>query len=175
LERGEFGELSKEAAKSRRQLAMNLKTDTVLDDLWQRNRSPMLRRACLMMKQMVHTNSLHRMGMLAEDMIRHFQTMRERSQTFALQKYTLMFGALLVPLIMNTALGLLDGMGGVLDDPSVAEAVSFSASVVPPYLVIYAMIASSAIADAEGRRSLAALYFLGMAGLSLVTFYFISF
>jgi Flp pilus assembly protein TadB len=173
LQRGGFGALSEEAAKSRRQLSMNLRTEAVLDDLWQRNGSGMLRKACVMMKQMMLTNSLDRMGMLAEDMIRHFQMRRERSQIFAMQKYTLMFGALLVPLIMNSALSLLGSMGDLLKDSSVADASAFSSSIVPPYLILYAIIASSAIADAEGKRSSAALYFMVLAGAGILTFEFI--
>jgi len=173
IENGSFGALSEEASKSRRQLAMNVKIDSVLDDMWQRNPSVMLKKTCRMMKQMFHTNALNRLDMLAEDIIRHFQIRRERSQVFALQKYTLILGALLVPLIMGTALGLLESMGGLLDDGSVNESVAFSHSVVPPYLMLYAMIASAAIADAEGKKSLAASYFLGLAAASLLTFHFI--
>lgn len=173
IENGSFGALSEEASKSRRQLAMNVKLDSVLDDMWQRNPSTMLKKTCMMMKQMFHTNTLNRLDMLAEDIIRHFQIRRERSQVFALQKYTLMLGALLVPLIMNTALSLLESMGGLLDDGSVGEAVAFSQLVVPPYLMLYAMIASAAIADAEGKKSLAVFYFLGLAAVSLLTFHFI--
>ncbi|MBU0532271.1 hypothetical protein KKB44_02135 [Candidatus Micrarchaeota archaeon] len=173
LENG-FGALSEEAKTSRRQLDMNLRIDVVLDDLWQRNNSEVLKRVCKMMRHMVHTNKLNRLDMLADDIIRYFQIKRERSQVFALQKYTLLFGAVLVPLIMNSTLHLLESMGGLLDDSSVAEAVSFSSSIVPPYLILYAVICSAAIADAEEKKSTAALYFLGMAAIGLFTFHFIS-
>lgn len=174
IERGGHGALSVEAGKSRRQLAMNVKADAVLQDLWARNPSPMLRRACLMMKQMMATNSLDRMNVLADDMIRAFQAKRERSQMLALQKYTLLAGGLLVPLILRMTLGLLESIGSLLGSDGSRELLSCAASVIPPYLVIYATLASAAIADSEGRKSAAAMYFLAIAAAALAVFYFIT-
>jgi pilus assembly protein TadC len=197
MENGGYGALSLEAGKSRAQVAMNVRLDSVLDDLWQRNPSPMLKRTCMMMKQMMDTNSIHRLDMLAEDMTKAFQTVRERSQMFAMQKYTLIFGAVLIPLIMKMTMGLLGSIGGLLEDGgmdagfgglggfgtdsgtgdgtgSIAEIVRFALSIVPPYLVIYAIIASAAIADAEGKRSSAAWYFIALCAASLLIFHFIN-
>jgi Flp pilus assembly protein TadB len=174
IEGGGHGAISEEAAKARRQLAMNLKTDAVLEDFGNRNRSPMVWRACNMMKQMIATNSLDRLSALAEDMIASFQLKRERSQMFSMQKYTLMAGALLIPAILKTALKLLGSMGGLFGDGSAGATIAFASSIVPPYLVIYALISSAVIADSEGRKSSAALYFLGLAAASLLAFHFIN-
>ena len=43
-----------EAKKSRRQLKMNVKIDQVLDDFWKRNASQMLKRACIMIEEMIN-------------------------------------------------------------------------------------------------------------------------
>ena len=174
IENGGTGALSKEAAKSKRQLSMNIKIDDVLDDLWKRNCSSMLKRTCLMIKQMIATNSLDRLSMLADDIIAIFQIKRERSQIFALQKYTLIFGAFLIPLIIKMTLHLLESMSGLFNDATVSETIAFAASVVPPYLVIYAMICSASIADAEGKKSVATIYFLVLALIGLLTFHFIN-
>jgi pilus assembly protein TadC len=195
IEKGGYGALSQEAKKSKAQLMMNVRLETVLDDLWARNGSLMLKRSCMMMKQMIDTNSLHRLNMLAEDITKAFQTMRERSQMFAMQKYTLLFGAILIPLIMKMTIGLLGSIGTLMDGDAglgiagggsslvsassgtggdIAAMVSLALSIVPPYLIIYSLIASSAIADAEGKRSQAAMYFLGMCATSLVIFHFIN-
>lgn len=171
IEKGGHGALSDEAAKSRSQLAMNLKVDAVLDDLWKRNPSAMMRRVCLMMRQMMRTNSLDRLSALGEDIIATFQIKRERSQMLALQKYTLVFGALLIPLILRMTLYLLQSMNGLFQDDAMAGTLSFAASIVPPYLVIYAIICSAVIADAEGKKSSAALYFLGLTAMSLAAFF----
>lgn len=205
MESGGHGAMSEEAAKSGRQLAMNLKSDAVLDDFGARTRSAMVRRAALMMKQMVATNSLDRLSALADDMLAAFQVKRERAQMFAMQKYTLMAGALLIPLILKTALALLGSMGGLFSGAvvpgadgsggmgvgtdaegadvdgtggpgtaTVAATVAFASSMVPPYLVIYALVCSAVIADAEGKRSSAAFYFAVLAAAGLLAFHFIN-
>lgn len=171
FEEGEFGELSNEAKKSRRQIKMNVKMDKVLEDFWERNNSSMLKRACIMIEEMIATNSLDRLSMLAEDIISGFQIKREHAQLFSLQKYTLIFGALLVPLILKITLYLLDGISSLMEETAV---IGFAAALVPPYLVIYATIASIAIAEGEGKRSSSAIYLLLLSVASLATFHFIS-
>jgi Flp pilus assembly protein TadB len=199
VESGGYGPLSEEAGKSRAQLEMNVRLGEALEDLWLRNRSPMLKRTCLMLRHMIESNSIDRLGMLADDMTKALNTVRERAQTFAMQKYTLMFGALLIPLIMKMTICLLGSIGGMLaggsgagsgiaggsgmdsgvggsfgiisgsgDDISVM--VAYALSIVPPYLVIYAMIASAAISDAEGKRSAGGIYFALMCLISLAIF-----
>lgn len=171
---GGHGALSEEAAKSARQLALNIKGDAVLDDFAARIPSVMARRAALVIRQMVATNSLDRLGALADDMLAAFQIKRERGQMFAMQKYTLAAGALLIPLILKMTLKLLDGMGGFLGGGDAAGTVAFAHSVVPPYLVIYGLICSAVIADAEGRPSSAGIYFALLAGTGLLAFHFIN-
>jgi len=168
-----YGPLSEEAGKTRRQLAMNVRPALALEDLWRRTGSPLLRRACLMLSQMIETGSLERMGLLAEDMMASAQIKRERAQSMAMQKYTLLFGALLLPLILKTAIGLLSNMDSMVEGG--ADVSLFTGSVIPAYLVIYATIASAAISDTEGRGSMAPIYFALMAGVSLAAFIFISF
>jgi hypothetical protein len=172
IEKGGHGALSEEAAKSGKQLSMNVSMESVLDDLWKRNSSGMLKRACRMMKQMVQTNSLDRMSILAEDIIRAFQIARERSQVFALQKYTLIFGSFLIALIMNMTIKLMGSMGELMGESGTM--VSAAESLAPPYLVIYSVIAAAAIADAEGKKSSMSIYFLVLSLLGLLTFYFIT-
>ncbi len=169
MEEGGFGALSDEAAKSRRQLEMNNNLDAVLEDLWRRNRSPLLKRAAVMLGQMVSTHSLERMGMLADDMLRGFQAARERRALFAMQKYTLIAGSILIPLILGMALGLVAGIAG--DSAAAAEA----GALVPAYLVVYSVMAAIAIADGEGKGSSAAIYSVGLSAVSLVAFHFINF
>lgn len=172
VEEGKFGALSEEAGKSRKQLQSNVPLGQALDDLWRRNGSGMLRRGCSMLKQMIDSGSLERIGVLADDMIRYVQLRRERAAAFAMQKYTLIAGALIIPLIMRMALGLLETMGSVSGGPVPLDAVE---SLVPPYLLIYSTIASSAIADYEGKKSSAAVYLALMGAAGLLTFQFINF
>jgi len=174
IEKGGYGALSEEAGKSGRQIEKNVGIGPVIEDLWKRNPSMMLKRACVMLEEMVHTNSLGKLSMLAEDIISAFQIKREQAQLFSLQKYTLIFGGFLVPLILKVTIYLLENMSGLLEESAVSDAVAFSASVIPPYLIIYSTIASVAIAEAEGKRSSAPVYLLALSAASLLTFSFIS-
>ncbi|HSB47822.1 MAG TPA: type II secretion system F family protein [Candidatus Bilamarchaeum sp.] len=171
---GGFGALSAEAAKSLRQISANVPPPAALEDLWQRNRSPMLRRACMMLRSMMDTNSLDRIGMLADDMIKSAQLKRERASVFSMQKYTLLAGALFIPLILKMALSLLSGMGDLLGGGAAAKIASAGA-IAPAYLVAYSVISSAAIGDYEGKKSAAVIYLAAMGIISLLAFRFISF
>lgn len=189
IEEGGFGALSKEAGKTRRQLEHNVRVDAALHDFTARNPTRLVSRAMMMVGRMIETGSLERLSALAEDMIRSAQAERERSQLFSMQKYTLIFGALLIPLVFKMALGLSDAIGGVsgggaagaIGAPGAVMAASgvgasaAAAVLVPPYLAIYAVIASAAISDAEGSRSALAYYSAILLALSLGAFHFISF
>ncbi len=169
IEEGGFGALSIEAGKTRRQLALNVRVDSALHDFAARNPTALVCRATMMMGQMIETGSLGRLGALAEDMIRGAQTERERSQLFSMQKYTLIFGALLIPLVFRMALGLSATIGEISGAPDTGVAL-----LIPPYLAIYAATASLAISDAQGSRSALALYSVGLLAISLGAFHFIS-
>ncbi|MBU0591881.1 type II secretion system F family protein [Candidatus Micrarchaeota archaeon] len=174
IETGEYGALSEEAKKSVQQLKSNVNIDSVLDDLWERNSSSMLRRVCQMLGHMIHTNSIDKVSILAEDIIRSFQIRRERSQIFALQKYTLIFGGVLIALILKMAISLLKSMDGIVDGESIMSSIAFSESLIPAYFIVYSMIAATAIADAEGKKSSLGIYFIVLFVLSMATFVFVT-
>lgn len=174
IERGAFGALSEEAGKSRRQLEMNVHLEKVLEDLWRRNRSLLLRRCCVMLGTLIETGTNERIGLIAEDLVRNFQLRRERAAQFAMQKYTLVLGSLVIPLILRITLGLAGRMEGIGDAQGVHQVISSAEAVIPAYLVIYAVMASAAIADGEGRRSAAALYSAALSAAGLLAFHFIS-
>jgi Flp pilus assembly protein TadB len=169
---GGFGALSEEAAKSLSQIRANVSGNSVLDDLWRRNRSKMLRRACLILRNMMDTNSLDRVSMLADDMIRSLHLKRERAAVFSMQKYTLLAGALIIPLILKMTLGLLASMGSLLEG---GAEIGPAEAVIPAYLLIYSLVSAAAIGDYEGKKSSSVVYLALMAILSLGAFHFIKF
>ncbi|MBU0527628.1 type II secretion system F family protein [Candidatus Micrarchaeota archaeon] len=171
IEYGGFGELSLEAGKTRKQLKMNISTEDAVRDLYKRNHSSMLNRAGIMLIEFFNTDSIGKISMLAEDIISAFQIKREQARLFSLQKYTLVFGAFLIPLILKVTLYLLDSMSQLMK--GTGNAVEFAASIVPPYLIIYATIASIAISESEGKKSSAAIYLIVLSISSLAVFYFV--
>ncbi|VVC04348.1 Type II secretion system (T2SS), protein F [Candidatus Bilamarchaeum dharawalense] len=174
VEQNEFGALSQEMGKAKKQLSMNIKVGIVLDDLAKRNKSKMLEQTCMMMKQMIETNSLDQMSCLADDMIRNLQIKRDRSQLLSMQKYTMLLGAVLVPTILKTTLNLIQTMGEVMDKSMINELVINCNLLIPPYLVIYAIMVAIAIADSEGKKSAMGGYSIALTVLGLVSFYFIN-
>jgi hypothetical protein len=175
LSKGGYGPLSEEAAKSRRQLENNLSTDAVLDDLWLRNDSPMLKRISRMLIYIFDTNSFDKLNSLAEDILKSFEVRRERAQMASMQKYTLIFGAFIIPLILKITLNLLDSMVELFESAGAGQTLAFAMDLIPPYLVIYSLISSAYIGEMEEKRSGSMIYFLIMTIAGLLTFYFIDF
>lgn len=175
IEKAGYGALSEEAAKSRRQISMNVKTDTVLDDLWKRNDSPALRKAATMLKHVFHTNSFSQLHTIAEDLLKNFEIRRERANLMSMQKYTILFGGLLIPLILKIALSLISSLVEFFEDPLAPQLIEYTTSIIPAYLVLYALISSFYVADIEGRKSRAAVYFLLLVIVSLLTFSVVNF
>ena len=89
-----------------------------------------------------------------------------------MQKYTLVFGALILPLVLGNSLSLisgistsLGGMGGIIET---------AGSVIPAYLIIYSFLASSFIGETESSASSGMLYFAGLSLASTIIFYLFS-
>ncbi len=192
LKRNSLGPLSEEAETARRQLSMNLRLDSVLDDLWKRSGSLMMRRVSNSLLLMAKTNSFDKMSLLANDIIAAFRLRRERAQSFAMQRYTLIFGAILIPVILKMTLSLLGSMGGLMAGSGsplvsfgspvsgaglspIAGTVAFASGLIPMYLVIYATVSAAAIADAEGKPSSMATNFALLAILSLLAYQFVNY
>jgi hypothetical protein len=173
---GGYGALSQEAAKAKRQISMNVKVDLVLDDLWRRNNSPALKKVCTMLKHAYNTNSLDQLHFIAEDLLKNFEIKRERATLMSMQKYTVLFGGLIIPMILKIAIALIGNLIQFFADSSAAaDMVNYIISLIPAYLVVYSLIAAFYVADIEGRKSSAAIYFLLLVAASMAVFNFISF
>ncbi|MFH1785404.1 MAG: type II secretion system F family protein [Candidatus Micrarchaeota archaeon] len=174
IKKGDLGNISNEFGIAKKQLDMNIKTDIVIEDLVKRNRSELFRQMLVMMKQMIETNSLAYISSLAEDIIKHIEIKRERSQLLATQKYTLIMGTVIVPIILRTVINLIETMESVVGPETVREVITSCGFLVPPYLIVYVSMVSIAIADSEGKKSSASLYLVVLSILSLASFYFIN-
>jgi len=175
LEKAGYGALSEEAGISRRQLAMNVKTDTVLEDLWKRNDSPALKKASIMLKHVFDTNAFNQLHGIAEDLLKNFEIKRERANLMSMQKYTILFGGILIPMILRIALSLIGSLVEYFEDPAAPQLIEYTVSLIPAYLIIYSLISAFYIADIEGRKSRAAIYFLLLVTVSLLTFNLVNF
>lgn len=166
---------SPEAEKTLRQLRTNVSADKALLGLWQRNDSFMLRRLGELMldAQNSGANVSEKMHEMAEDLLRFAELRRERENALSMQKYTLLLGALVVPLILSVSLGVVSQMASFLEGAN-AEVLGVAAGTITAYMVIYSALSAFYIADSEAKQSRAGFYFLGMALLGWTSIYIIS-
>ncbi|MFA5076910.1 MAG: type II secretion system F family protein [Candidatus Micrarchaeia archaeon] len=167
--------LSPEAGKTLRQLRANVNPEKALAELWERNQSFMLRRMCdVMLKAHVSGASVsERMHELAEDLLEISELRRERENALSVQKYTLMLGALLVPVILTVSIDVLSKVGDAFGNAN-GGVLAIAPKATAIYVVLYAALTSFYIAEMEGKTSRMALYFGAMAGAALVGIYILS-
>lgn len=170
ISKGEYGELSKEASISLRQLRSQIKPETVLEDFRRRNRSGLVHRTTRLMEQAFLTNKLERLNEIAEDLLKTLEIKRQRQGLLAVQKYTLLAGAVLIPLILKSASGLVENLGSLqhIDIQGTVQAID---AVLPGYMVLYALLTAYYLADLEGKSSQALLYFGGMSIVGIFLLY----
>jgi len=177
MAQGGYKALSEEALTAKRQLASNINSDKVLEDLWLRNDSSALKKVCTMLKHAYDTNSVDQLHSIAEDILKNFEIKRERAALMSMQKYTVLFGAFIIPFILKIAISLVSTLAGFLAENEAAanETLSYVASLIPAYLVIYALLSSFYVADIEAKKSRAMIYFLALSAVSILIFMFFSF
>lgn len=170
VEKGGFGPISEEAGIAVKQIKARVKPGAVLESVAKRSGSEAVCRVVEMISHAYETGSdlstrLHEMG---EDLLRLCEIKRARANALAMQKYTLLFGAFLIPMILAMAIGLSNSMASVSGTGSNSGMLGF---VVPVYLIIYAVFAAYYAAECDGKRSLLLGYFMLMACSSLIVFY----
>lgn len=164
--------LREELLISLKQAKANIKQESILEDLWKRNRSPLLKRFSIFLGHAMsagHDISRY-LALIAEDILSALEMRRERESLLSMQKYTLIFGALLIPFIIGSTLTLSAEIATLNGAPSPAGIGSTAIS----YLAIYAFLASAFISYSEGRPSSFMKYFALLSLASMALFYIFS-
>ncbi len=166
-----YGALALESKTARKQLEANVKPEKVLFSLSERNDSQILKRVCGFITLAINTNTMDRLSYVADDILKFREIDRERNNTLATQKYTLIFSSLLMPLIIKSTIGLAHSMQEVSK-----AAVDFNVfySIMPAYIIIYALLTSYFISELEGKKHNVIIYFIATSMLAVITFYFIN-
>jgi len=177
LARSGFGPLSAEFAQVRNSVRGGQGIPAALNAMAEHTQSRLLKRTAWLMAAgySVGTGAYSSLREAADDMLSVFSLMRERSASLSMQKYTLLAGAVLVPLILGTLLGAILGLDVSFsfdeDAASNAEAIGdAAASAAPIYILIYAFLSSLLIAQLEGGWRRFIPYALILLPLSLVLF-----
>lgn len=164
-----------EAAKTLRQLKANVSVENALLDLWKRNGSFMLRRASELMlnAHVAGANVSEKMHEMAEDLLKFAELKRERENALSMQKYTLLLGAVIVPLILASSLGLVKQISSFFDNGE-SGVLEIAPNAIASYVVIYSALSAFHIAQGEGRKSRTMAYFAAMALVGLAELYIFS-
>ena len=164
--------LSEELLISLKQAKANVKQESILEDLWKRNRSLLLKRFSTFLGHAMsagHDISRY-LSLIAEDILSALEMRRERESLLSMQKYTLIFGALLIPFIIGSTLTLSSEIATLNGAASPAGIGSAAIS----YLAIYAFLSAAFISYAEGRSSSFMKYFALLSLASMALFYIFS-
>lgn len=173
IEFGDYGILSEESRKTRKQLSAGVSVTSALGDLETRNNSQVLRRTVMMLEHTYYCKGMNRLNRFAEDILQFLELKREKYSLLAMQKYTLLLGGLLVPTILKITINLLKNLMEFFDGNM--EILTFASSLVPAYICIYAFMAAIYISEIEGKKSNISQYFLMISLVGLLAFTFISF
>ncbi len=168
--------LGAEAGKTLRQLRANVSAEKALADLWERNRSFMFRRMGELMlnSHLAGANISEKMHEMAEDLLKFGELRRERENALSMQKYTLILGAFIVPLILTTSLSLASQITALMEQKGNEEVVALAPGVISAYVIIYAALSALYISHSEDRTSRVVPYFVAMALAGLAGFYILS-
>jgi len=170
--KGGYGQLSEEFEISLTQLRSKVSLDKVLADLSKRNNFLLLSRAAHLLSHIFTTNHFSAAATLAGDFLADSEIKRERASIFSIHKYTLFFGAILIPLILSIMVSLTSSVSGILGATQAKEIIF---PVVQVYLAMYCAMVSYFSAYAEGKKSLLLVYFPLLLALSLITFHVLNF
>ena len=164
--------LKEELFISLKQAKANVKQESVLEDLWKRNRSLLLKRFSIFLGHALsagHDISRY-LALIAEDILSALEMRRERESLLSMQKYTLIFGSLLIPFIIGSTLTLSSEIATLNGAPASSGIGSTAIS----YLAIYAFLSAAFISYAEGRPSSFMKYFAILSLASMALFYIFS-
>ena len=163
-----------EFRKTHNQLRANISPEAAIRDMIERNRSPLLAKVMETMDQVYRAggNVNERITEMADDLLLFQETRREQNSTMAMQKYSVILGMLIMPLVLAMAMGIAGKMGGIVN---VSMDLGWMAEgLIPAYLAINAGIIADFCASLESDRSKELVYFSALAAASIAIFLVVS-
>jgi len=174
ISNGNFGQLSIEFEKSVKQIDAKVRMSKVIQDLYSRVDSLVFKRVIRITNYVLESGSYSVFNEIAEDLLKLFEIQRERKGLMAIQKYTLIAGAFIVPIILSISIKLGGTMGKILEKGSSGmEILEIASNSIPIYLVMYSIIAGYYISDVEGKRSRGILYSFLMLAVSMILYFIV--
>ncbi|MCX6773436.1 MAG: type II secretion system F family protein [Candidatus Micrarchaeota archaeon] len=176
IERLAFSDLEgirEEFKKAYNQLKANLSPETVIKDIVERNKSPMLSKVMETMEYIYKAggNVNERISEMTEDLLLFHDIKREQGSIMAIQKYSTMLGIILIPIVLSMAIQITGKMSGVMEKQ--LDLTFIIQGIIPAYLIINSGIISDFCSSLDVDKSKEMIYFsllsLVSTGLFLVS------
>jgi len=162
IERLAFSDLEgikEEFRKAYNQLKGNLSPETVIKDIVERNRSPMLAKVMETMEYIYKAggNVNERISEMTEDLLLFHDIKREQGSIMAIQKYSTMLGIILIPIVLSMAIQITGRMSGVMEKQ--LDLAFIIQGIIPAYLIINSGIISDFCSSLDVDKSNEMVYF----------------
>lgn len=179
---GDYGVLSSEFRIIEKQVNAGMPVVEAFEECAARNNSTLLNRALKLLANAYKSGAdlSNAFREVAEDALELQAISKEARSAFALQKYTLLAGGIIVPVTLGLLLNVVSGLNtGGLEEftgTSATAREALSAAILfgnQVYLTIFAVVASAFIASSEGDLKKTVLYAAFLLPASLLLFNFV--
>ena len=144
-----LGELSAEAKKSYLQIKSRVSEKKALDDFYQRNPTKNVLVFCKVVETAYELGSMRHIYGIAESIFKSEEVFRYSQQLNGMQRYTLMLGVILLPLLLSISSNVVHtmaGLGGAIHGVNIDM-------ILIPYMLIYDALAALYIAQVSEKKS----------------------
>ncbi|MEM4331543.1 MAG: type II secretion system F family protein, partial [Candidatus Anstonellales archaeon] len=151
------GRLSTEFCIAHKQIINLVSIDKVMHDLKTRIKSELFEKTMEILEYSFKTGKhvTEKLAELAEDILNFSELKRERISMLSIQKYSLIIGALLIPIILSSAFSIISGLDII--DENFLTLLRFS--IVPAYLIMISSLSAIFISTMESNRTAELIYF----------------
>ncbi len=165
-----YMEISKEFEKSYSQHSSNVGFEKIIFDMENRTDSKLFKRTISLLKYVLESKKFHLCAKMAQNVFRYFEIKRERASALSMQKYTLIMGSFIIPLILLASFKMLSDIGEIMGKINSNEMIG--SFFIPMYLIIYSGISGYYIMEIEGKKSIGMFYYILMVFFSLGLYFF---
>ncbi len=158
-----------------RQINANINVESALLDMVKRIKSPMLERVVdvLLNAFKAGGNVNERIAEIADDVLAYFELRREQTSLLSMQKYTVIAGMILVPIVLGISINLCSELMSLTSDATNIVDIQFIVkNAIPAFFIIMSSIVSNYLSSMD-KSSKEIFYFSILSLTSNIIFYMI--
>jgi len=160
--------ITQEFRKTLNQIKSKMTIEKVFYDLKKRNKSKLFDEVVVLIEYVFESGEFKLFSEMAQDVYRYFEIKREKMNLMSMQKYTLILGSVLLPIILNITTKMSNSMQEIFNGGGNMEIIY---STIPIYLIIYGIMAGHHITEIEEYKSKGMIYTLAMIMVGLVLYF----